>query len=419
MPLSYGWRSKKARRRSARIMWITKILIYYTYMKEGTRRELRALVTFVGTILGAGLFGIPFVLSRAGAMIGVFWFVLLSVVMTLLHLYFARITLAVRARHRFPGFAGVIFGEHAKQVAAALGIFGGWLGILAYIILGGTFLYMLVGPLLGGSEFMYQIIFAAFGAAVVWRGFNAYLLGEIIMAVFLVVVILIFVGVGIPYVEVENFLPMNAMAALLPYGVIVFALSGLAVVPELEDILGKEAPARLSRVVVGGTIAAALLTAIFGFVVFGVTGGATTSEAILGFAGPVGRWVVTLGALFGFLAIITSYLPFLMNQAETFRFDYKLHRGISWILAFGVPFLLFLFGARSFIHVIGLSGGAFGGLTAVMLIAMYLKIKRGKLSVWGKLAPIAVGLIFFLGAIAELLVFFGKDSAVVSFFVGS
>ncbi len=401
------------------VMWISESLVYCVRMNEGTKRELRALTTFVGTILGAGLFGIPFVLSRGGAVVGLIYFVVLGVVTTLLHLYFARIALMVRARHRFPGFAGIAFGEHGKQIAAALGIFGGWLGILAYIILGGTFLYVLLAPILGGSEFVYQIIFAALGAAVVWRGFGAYVIGETIMTVFLVVVIGMFIGVGLPHIQILNLLVTDPRAALLPYGVIAFALSGLAVIPELEDMMGSVAPHRLKRVVVLGSVIATLLTALFGFVVFAVSGDATTQEAVLGFSQSVGSWILVVGALCGFLAIITSYLPFLMTQAETFHLDYKLSRGVSWILAFGVPFTLFLLGARSFLGVIGLSGGLFGGLTAVMLVLMYIKMKRHELSFLGKAVPIAVGMIFFLGAIAELLVFFGKDISVVSFLFGS
>lgn len=374
-------------------------------MTEVRKRELKALALLVGTIIGAGAFGVPYVLSRAGFSVGLGYFVVLTVIITLLHLYFGEIVLSVKAKHRFPGFAGIILGPFGKRLAAALGIFGGWLAILAYVVLGGTFLFVLVGPFLGGTEFAYQIFFTFLGAAIVWRGLRGVAGTELVMAGLLIVTLLIVSGVSATKFSLLHLTGFDSYYLLLPYGVIMFSLSGFLVIPELEDELAASAGRSLRSVIIRGTVLSAVLTLLFGLTVLGVTGPQTTPEAILGLRGMFGPWITVLGAIFGFLAIITSYLTFLMNQVETFQFDYRVSKLGSWLLAIGVPLLLFLFGARNFLHIIGLSGGFFGGLIALLLVVMYLKLKWRSLSLIGRFVPMLVAFVFSAGAIAELIVF--------------
>ncbi|MBI4281134.1 hypothetical protein HY628_02975 [Candidatus Uhrbacteria bacterium] len=77
-------------------------------------------------------------------------------------------------------------------------------------------------------------------------------------------------------------------------------------------------------------------------------------------------------------------------------------RGLSLL----VPLALFLLGARDFIPVIGLAGGVTGGLTGVLLMALYGKLlekQRARPSRW--IIPVAIGIFFLVGAVAEVLTF--------------
>ncbi len=381
-------------------------MIYLIHMLGGWRRTGRALASLVGTIIGAGIFAVPYVMSRAGVGMGLIYILVMGIVIMFLHLYFGEIILAIRAKHRLPGFAGVIFGPLGKRLGAVLGIFGGWLGIIAYLILGGIFLSMLLQPFFGGQLLIYQLIFALLGALIVGRGLRRMGSSEIIFSSLLVIIILFLLLAGVPQIEFSNLLTWRPVYFFLPYGVIVFSLSGLAVIPELEDLLAREARARLRGVIIAGTVIAAILTGLFGLVVVGVSGEATSPDAISGLAASLGPWVIVGGGIFGFLAIITSYLTFLMNQLETFVIDYHRSRLGAWLLALGVPLALFLAGAKDFIQIIGLAGGFFGGLTALLLVAMYWKLKGRNLSWRGRWLPLLIGLIFFSGALVELVVFF-------------
>lgn len=392
-------------RRKASILWISNIWYNRFIMEVSTKRFWTSVALLFGTIVGAGLFAVPFVLGRAGFVVGLGYFIVLTIVSLLLHLYFGEVVLAIRERHRFPGFAKIILGPFGGRMAAAVGIFGGWLAILAYIVLGGTFLYVLVGPILGGSEFIYQIVFAALGAIIVWKGLGLVARSELWLSLLLALVLLVISGVAFGAFRPIHLTTFDPLYLLLPYGIIIFALSGPVVIPEMEDELGGDAKRFLRPAIISGTIAASVFTLLFGIAVLGATGSNTTPEAIIGLEARFGSWITVLGAFFGFLAIITSYLTLLMNQRETFEFDYRMPKSWAWLLALGVPALLFLLGARSFLQIIGLAGGFFGGLGALILVAMYLKLRWRELRFVGRATPVAVGCLMATGAVVELVVF--------------
>lgn len=378
-------------------------------MGQETKRIIRAIATLVGTIIGAGIFGLPYVISRSGVLVGVVYFLVLGLVIALLHGYFAKIVLAIKSPHRFPGFANALLGRSGKEAAALLGILGGWLTLVIYIILGGVFLNLLVGPYIGGSDFLWSLLFAAAGFLIVMGGLPFVTGGEFIMTTALIILILIFVVVGVPKVVVANLVSYNSDFLLQPYGVILFALSGLVAIPQLEDMVGDGKKRAMYWSVVSGTVLATVLTALFVIVVVGVSGSATTTDALSGLRFAYGNWVIPIGALFGFLAVITSFLTTLVNQVDTFVYDYRVPRLVSNLLGLGIPVLVFLWGAHDYIKVMGLAGGLTGGLTGLLLVIMYLVLlkKQGLLRLrW--FVPILVAIIFFCGAIAEVAITFVK-----------
>src|SRR3990167_927462 len=118
-----------------------------------------ALATLVGTIVGAGIFGLPYVTAKAGVALGVFYLVLLGVVVMLLHLMFGEIALRTKEKHRLIGYASLYLGGWAKKlvtVSTVVGIVG---ALLAYIIIGGDFLYIVFGSLVPFSNAAFSVVF--------------------------------------------------------------------------------------------------------------------------------------------------------------------------------------------------------------------------------------------------------------------
>lgn len=376
-------------------------------MTRDTKLQFRATASLIGTIIGAGIFTVPYAVSRVGIVVSLAYFILLTIIVTFLHLYFGEVTESVSGKHRLPGFAEKILGRSYKHIAAVLGIFGNWLTVIVYIILGGRFLHLLLGPLFGGSEFFWGLAFTIIGFVLVIGGLAILSKIEVIITSFLLLILFIIAFICFGRFDANNVISISAADIFIPYGVILFSISGMAAIPELKDVLARAQRKTLKKVIIYGTVISSLLTALFGIAIAGVTGDLTTVDAISGLMPIFGFWAVFVGALFGFLAIISSHIVFLINQIETFRYDYKTGILVAWFLSLGVPLVVFLAGARNIIKIIGLSGGLAGGLTAILIIFMYLALLRKRNSPsWQWIVPILVALLFAVGAVVEFIISF-------------
>ena len=67
--------------------------------------RLGGLAVLVGTIIGAGILGIPYVVAKSGFVIGAVHIILIGIIMTIVMLYLGEITLRTKANHQLPGYA--------------------------------------------------------------------------------------------------------------------------------------------------------------------------------------------------------------------------------------------------------------------------------------------------------------------------
>lgn len=345
-------------------------------MTDERKRFSLAALTLIGTIIGVGVFGVPYALSRVGLVLAIGYFVVLTGIQLLQHLFYAEAAIACPDKLRLVGLVERYLGRRAKSLAAVSIIFGYWGGMLAYMIVGGTFLHVLLSPYLGGSEFAYQVAWSIFAATLVRFGLEIVVKINAVATFGLLAAMALIFALGLPHVRIENLAVLwTGHDMFLPYGVILFSLSGLPAILEMEDVLkGKHANYRWAIVV--GTLAAAALTAGFGFLVWGITGAATTPASVDGLKLVLGGGIATIAAVFGFLAVATSFFATAINLQGTFQYDYKLGKTASWLLTGGVPFAVFLMGAKDFVSIIGFTGAVFGGISAALVALLYVAVTR-------------------------------------------
>ena len=72
----------------------------------------------------------------------------------------------------------------------------------------------------------------------------------------------------------------------------------------------------------------------------------------------------------------TSFLALAYVLRQLFQIDYNIPLFFSWLLTISVPMILFALGLKSFVKVIGFSGGILAGLQSMILIASYYKAKK-------------------------------------------
>lgn len=334
-----------------------------------------ALSTLVGMIVGVGIFGIPYVSAQAGPPVGFFYLIVLSGAVLLVHLSYGEVVLRTKQDHGLVGYAAKYFGGWGKKITALIIVFGFYGALLAYLIVGGHFLNIIASHFWGDSDFLWTVVFFIFGSAIILSGLKTVALSEFLMTIFLLVVSGIFVLKGLPLIKIEHLGGIEWTKFFLPYGVILFSLTGSAAIPEIRQILrGQEQ--QLKKAIVLGTLLPAFLYSVFLLSVVGVTGSQTSQDAISGLAPYLGKNIVLLGAIFGFLAVATSYLVIGASLKRIFWRDYRLNQTLAWFLVCFVPFLAYLAGINNFIVVISLVGAIAGGLEGLMIILICRQAKK-------------------------------------------
>ncbi|MFH2136804.1 MAG: aromatic amino acid transport family protein [Patescibacteria group bacterium] len=372
------------------------------------KKFFHAVAIMVGMIVGVGIFGVPFAVEKVGFALGATYIFILGMLLLLVHILYGEVVLRTEGKHRLVGYAEIYLGKKGKMVAALAQIFSFYGALIAYIVIGGQFLHLLLAPVFGGTVLMYQLGFFVFMSLFVGAGLKLVASIEFAMTIFLLAVVAIIMAFGLPYVWYPNLYVMNLKEIFFPYGVILFALGGAAAVPEIRDLLrGQEK--KIKKALIWGTAIPIVITILFSFVVIGISGEHTSAEAISGLIGPLGNNIVLFGAIFGFLAIATSFLVLGLNLKEIFKFDFKINGWLSWLLACAVPFIIFLLAKPSFISVIAFTGAVLGGIEGLLIILIWLKAEKEgkrtpeykvKVSEW---VLSLVAFVFILGIIYKII----------------
>lgn len=335
----------------------------------------RSAQPLVGSVIGVGIFGLPFVFAQAGFLIGLGHIVVIGLVALVVLLAYADIIINTSGHSRLTGVVEKYMGKGWASVATILMFGGSWGAMVAYIIVGGEFLQALLGGVLGGELIVYQLVFYAISSFLLIGGLGFISRLEVVL-VFILLLMLSLILIGsVPYAEIDNLMVIEPKKWFLPFGVVLFAFGGLAAVPEMADVLGREKH-KLRKVVLMGVGIIFTIYILFSGVVVAVTGINTTEEAILGLGSVVGYWVTMVGSVVGLFAVFTSFLLLGISITDTLVYDYKRRYLLGWAISVVVPLAVFLLGARSFIGVIGFTGGILGGLTGILVLITYLKARR-------------------------------------------
>jgi len=334
-----------------------------------------AISILLGTIVGAGIFGIPHVIARSGIIPGFFYLLILGGAVLLIHLFFGEIVLRTKEKHRLVGYAQKYLGNWGRiliTISTILGLTG---ALLAYIILSGDFL-KIIFSFLNLPSFYFSLMFWAILSYFIFRGIKLIAPAELFMNIAFFFIIFLIFCFALPKLNLQNFTLINFEHIFLPYGVILFSLVGWMAVPIIsETFKSLEARKNLKKVIILAISIVIFLYFLFALAVIGVSGKNTTPEAFQGLLPYLGQKIIIFGALFGIFAIVTSFLILGNYFKNTLFYDYKIPRRISASIACGLPFILFLIGFREFIEVIGFVGTIIGVIEGGTIILIFKKAK--------------------------------------------
>jgi len=372
---------------------------------------LRALAVFLGTVIGAGLFGLPFVAMKAGFLPVLVYFIVIGTFIFLIQSLYSRVILETKEIHRLPGYVGIYLSSFWKKLTFAVIVIGLTGSLLAYLIIGGEFLNALFGQILGGSPLIYSFLFFIVGAVFIFKGIKSIAGIELFLLAAFLTVLLFFLKEAFPFIDINNFRTVNLNFVYLPYGVVLFSLWGSAIIPEIKEIITSSFKNKnqvrkiMKRVLFSGIVFSLVVYALFIFIVFGASGTNTSSDAISGLKNILGADVIRLGLVFGILTCFTSFLTLSLALRNSLRHDFGFPKNLAWAVTCFLPFLLFLLGFRRFINVIGFTGAMALGLEGIIVIFLYKEFLKDNFK--KKINPLfyLLALIFILGIIFEIIYF--------------
>ncbi|MDP3792630.1 MAG: aromatic amino acid transport family protein [bacterium] len=335
---------------------------------------LHATAILIGTMVGVGIFGIPFAFAKAGFWIGFLFLIGVGSATLFLNFIYGEIILRTHQPHQMVGYTQLYLGNFWKRLIFFSFLLTTYAALLAYIIIAGEFLPNVLSSVFYSSSNSFSLWFFGIASLLVLFGIRTLAWVELTLSILFIAVIALIFGFGVGDVNFSNYSYVNFEFWFFPYGVLLFAFGGLPAIPIQRQILVNN-ERYFKKSILTALSVVGVLYFVFGWTVLGISGDATTPDAISGLIDQIGGRVVFLGSLFGVMAVSTSYLMLGTAMLEIFHLDYGMGRKVSWLLVVAPPLVLFLGGLRNFIDVIGLAGAVGIGLEAFVLIFMYIKAK--------------------------------------------
>ncbi|MDD5606852.1 MAG: aromatic amino acid transport family protein [Candidatus Pacebacteria bacterium] len=356
-----------------------------------------------GTIVGVGLFSLPYVAGQIGFGLFLVYFLVLGALVSVIHLLFGEVALKTPDFLRFSAYARIHLGKKGESVASTSVIISLFGSLIAYAIVGGKFLSEIFSPVFGGGDFFYILFYFFLGALIIYFGIKAISKLEF-WGLFLFILALFLIALkSISHFEFSNLaIALNPRDLFLPYGPIIYAMWGAPLISESEEILGKDKK-YLRKVIIASMIIPLIIYLFFTVLILGISGKTIAPEALINLGSVLGPNIYKIGLLFGFLTTITSFIALGLTLKKIFWYDYKINKNISWALTSFVPLFFFLLGFQNFIDIISFIGAVFLGILGILIILMYQKIKKNALKV--KLLTMPLIFIFILGIIYQIIYF--------------
>jgi len=362
------------------------------------------LCTLAGTIIGVGLFSLPYITSRVGIWVILGYFLGLGALSIIIHLLFAEVALRTPDFLRIPGFVKFHLGKSAGKIAFLTFTFGMFGALLAYLIIGGEFLTSLMPPVFIAPQFnqiFYTLIYFTIGTLIIYSGSKTVAKIELLGLIVFFLILLVIFYKGLPYFSFSKLISSpKGKDLFLPYGPILFALWGTAIIPEIEEMLGKKKKF-LKKIIPLAIFLPILAYLSFIFLITAISGQETSKEAITGLRSFLGDGIINSALLFGLLTTFTSFIMLGLTLQKVFWYDLKMNKKLAWLITCFIPLVLFLAGFKDFIDVIAFVGGVLLGIDGIFIILMYRKVKKKRL-----IFVYPLILIFILGMIYQIIYFF-------------
>ncbi|MBI5803488.1 hypothetical protein HY448_02270 [Candidatus Pacearchaeota archaeon] len=334
------------------------------------KRLYYSIAILMGTIIGAGFLGIPYVVMKSGFLIGLIEMIFISTALCFFMIYLGKLVIRTKGNHQLAGYAEIYIGKKGKWIMFLAFVFSMYATILAYLVGEGQSLSFLFYNNLS-YELYFGIFVWFFLSLLTYYGLKALQKEELLgigLVMILVLSIIVFYGWRIDFQNLSTF---YLDSLFTPIGVILFAFLGFSSVPLLKRIT-KDDGKIMTRSIIISHVVVFILYLVFTVIVLGYSGDKTPEVA-----------TIALGKVFVLLGIMTmfnSYFGSSIILRDTWEFDWKISKNLAWFLTIVPPLILFLFvhyyEFNSFTKIINVGAWISGVFTGVLLLCIFFKSRK-------------------------------------------
>lgn len=362
------------------------------------------------TIIGAGIFALPYAFEKAGVITGLFYLIVFGGVLTLIHLMYADVIIRTDGFHRFVGYAEIYLGKSGKWLAALATVAGMTLTLLIYLVLSISFVN-LISPLQEINDFYKLFAFWALASLPIFLKIDRLIISESLVAFFIVAIILVIFGYGLENIIQAASLPLfNPSQYFFPYGAVLFALSGRVAIPSVINYFRKnnQPLVQAKNPIILGTIIPAAAYFLFALAIIGLSGGEVSRDAVSGLINNLPSWILGLLGVLGIISVWSTYVVIARDIERGLEYDFHLSKSLATMAIIFLPLFLYLIGFQNFFKLVSFVGGIFVGFEGILIALIWNRARKkpGTMSFFKKLNPKIVYLlllIFVIGIIYEII----------------
>jgi tyrosine-specific transport protein len=337
-----------------------------------------ASATLMGTVIGAGVLGIPYVIAQSGLLLGIINLLVVGAAQLILHLCLGEITLRTKGLHQLSGYMEKYLGKLGKHFMAFSMIVGIYGAMTAYIIGEGE----IIKTIFGGNPIIYSLIFFAIVSFIIFAGLKATGRAEMVVTGLMILVVLAIGIFSFKNINVNYFSGIHWQSIFLPYGVILFAFVGTAAIPELREQLIKEKKKMKKAIFLGSLIPIAIYL-IFALIVVGLIGLTNFNTlapndriATIALSIFTNQGLGLAANIFAGFAMFTSFLGLGLALRQMYEYDYHIKKIWSFFITIIPPIIIAFSGLANFIGILAFSGAIAGGVDGILIMLAYWKAKR-------------------------------------------
>lgn len=341
------------------------------------KKFLLSVGLLAGTIIGAGIFSLPYVFSKLGILPSILYLGSFAFVYCCIHWMYAELIQKHYGKHEFVYLAEQYLPKAVAAIASFVILVELIFVLVVYLTLAPSFFSLAFGL----KNLPAVLVFWFLGSAFIFARLKiierAELLG--VLSILFIVALVFFAGRG-SFENLKFFQSFKSAFLFLPFGPLLFAFSGRPAISRMIDEFKKSEksgkPFCLKRAVFLGTLVPAIVYLFFVIVVLRLAPDVLPDAlSSLGFL-PV--WILRLLGFLGIITIWTSYFMLGINVREILKEDSKKPVWFGVFAAVFLPLLLYFLGFNNFLGVISFTGGVFLALEGIFVLAMWQKAFRSK-----------------------------------------